>query len=235
MEFGPRYAIYFVPSADSALYRFGSSVLGYDCYTGETIPYPAELACQAPSWARMVEEPRRYGFHATLKAPFSVLPACTQAQLIDAFESFAISERQTPTIVPVIELLGDFAAVLPRDSESAIDALAARCTTVFDVFRVPLSAHERARRMAAGLSPTQIENLDRWGYPYTFSDFRFHMTLTSRIAPEAQARTLAALRRSFERLCGYQTIAVDRLVLLKQDAAQANFRVLSQARLPADR
>jgi hypothetical protein len=183
----------------------------------------------------MVEEPRRYGFHATLKAPFYVLPACTQAQLIDAFESFAISERQTPAMVPVIELLDGFAAVLPRDSESAIDALAARCTTVFDVFRAPLSAHERARRVAAGLSSTQIRNLDRWGYPYTFSDFRFHMTLTGRIAPEARVRTLAALRRSFERLCGSQTIAVDRLVLLKQVAAQPNFRVLSQVRLLADR
>lgn len=60
------------------------------------------------------------------------------------------------------------------------------------------------------------------------------MTLTGRITPAARARTLAALRRSFERLCGYQTIAVDRLALLKQDAAQPNFRVLSQARLIAD-
>jgi hypothetical protein len=182
----------------------------------------------------MVEEPRRYGFHATLKAPFYVLPACTQAQLIDAFERFAFSERQTLAIVPVIELIGDFAAVLPRDSESAIDALAARCTTVFVVFRAPLSADVRARRMAAGLSPTQIGNLERWGYPYALSDFRFHMTLTGRIAPEARAQTLATLRRSFERLCGYQTIAVDRLVLLKQDAAQPNFRVLGQVSLFAD-
>ena len=27
----PRYAIYFVPGADSGLYRFGAAVLGYDC------------------------------------------------------------------------------------------------------------------------------------------------------------------------------------------------------------
>ncbi len=31
----PRYAIYFVPGADSSLYRFGAAVLGYDAYTGE--------------------------------------------------------------------------------------------------------------------------------------------------------------------------------------------------------
>ena len=34
-EPAPRYAIYFVPGHDTELYRFGASVLGYDCYTGE--------------------------------------------------------------------------------------------------------------------------------------------------------------------------------------------------------
>jgi hypothetical protein len=179
----------------------------------------------------MVEEPRHYGFHATLKAPFYLSTACTEAQLIDTFVCFGRSELFTPTIVPAVELLGGFAAILPRDPYPAIDALAAHCTTAFDAFRAPLSPQERARRMAAGLTSTQIENLERWGYPYTFSDFRFHMTLTGRIAADAQARTLVVLRRSFERRCGYQTIAVDRLALVKQDSPQANFRVLRQAQL----
>ncbi|MBN8935788.1 MAG: DUF1045 domain-containing protein [Rhizobiales bacterium] len=30
--------------------------------------------------------------------------------------------------------------------------------------------------MAAGLNPSQIGNLDRWGCPYLFADFRVHMT-----------------------------------------------------------
>jgi hypothetical protein len=179
----------------------------------------------------MVEEPRRYGFHATLKAPFYLAPTCTQAQLIEAFESFARSELPTATIIPVIDLLGNFAAVLAQDPQPAIDALAGRCTSVFDAFRAPLSAEDRSRRMAAGLSPSQAENLDRWGYPYTFSDFRFHMTLTGRIAADVRARVLAGLRKSFERRCGYERFAIDRLALLRQDGAMANFRVLSQARL----
>ena len=233
MKERPRYAIYFVPPAESALYRFGSSVLGYDCYTGKTVVYPPEFACEAQSWDRMAEEPRRYGFHATLKAPFYLLPECTEAQLIDAFESFARSELPTPAIVPVIERLGGFAAVLARDPQPAIDALAARCTMAFDTFRAPLSPEDRSRRMAARLSASQVENLERWGYPYASSDFRFHMTLTGRLAADAQSRTLAALRRSFERLCGCERFAIDRLALLRQDAALANFRVLSQARLPA--
>jgi putative phosphonate metabolism protein len=231
MEPASRYAIYFVPPADSAIYRFGSSVLGYDCYTGERVAHPGEVVCGAASWDRMVEEPRRYGFHATLKAPFYLSSTCTQAQLIDALRGFASSGLPVPAIVPVIGLLDNFAAVVPQDHERALDELAARCTTVFDPFRAPLSQQERARRMAAGLSQSQIENLERWGYPYTFSDFRFHMTLTGQLAADAQAGTLAILRRSFGRLCGCEMLLVDSLTLLKQDAAQANFRVLSQAQL----
>ena len=40
---GPRYAIYFVPAPDTDLYRFGSSVLGYDCYTGAELAHAARL------------------------------------------------------------------------------------------------------------------------------------------------------------------------------------------------
>jgi hypothetical protein len=84
MNEAPRYAIYFVPSAASLLYHFGSSVLGYDCYNGEKLTQPDELARDARCWRRMVEEPRRYGFHATLKVPFHLSAACTEMQLIDA-------------------------------------------------------------------------------------------------------------------------------------------------------
>jgi hypothetical protein len=47
MKSGSRYAIYFVPAADQPLFRFGSAVLGYDCYSGEELAYPAshEGAC----------------------------------------------------------------------------------------------------------------------------------------------------------------------------------------------
>jgi hypothetical protein len=78
MNEGSRYALYFVPPADSALYRFGSSVLGYDCYTGGTLTHPDELVRDARAWHSMVDEPRRYGFHATLKAPFHLSSACTK-------------------------------------------------------------------------------------------------------------------------------------------------------------
>jgi hypothetical protein len=235
MNEGPRYAIYFVPAAESDLYRFGSAVLGYDCYTGAPVAYLDELAHDAQSWCTTVEEPRRYGFHATLKAPFHLSPAYSETQLVNAVQELAASAPAIPALDPVIQILSGFIAVLSRQPEPSLDALAARCTTELDSFRAPMSQQERARRLATGLNPAQIENLDRWGYPYVFAHFRFHMTLTGRIAADAQKSTVALLQRSFERRCGYRMVAIDRVALLKQDDPQAALRVLTHAQLRAAR
>jgi Protein of unknown function (DUF1045) len=231
----PRYAVYFVPAADSDLHRFGSAVLQYDCYTGAPVAPPDECAADAEAWRQATEEPRRYGFHATLKAPFYLAPACSETQLVSAFQSFAALGRKAAVIEPEIRTLSGFTALVPAVPNPAVDAFAADCTTIFDAFRAPMSAQERARRLASGLNHNQIQNLDRWGYPYLFSDFRFHMTLTGRIAPDLHERTVAILRRAFERMCGPSSIAIDRLALVRQDTPKAGFRVLSQAPLIAVR
>jgi hypothetical protein len=231
MDQGPRYAIYFVPARDSDLYRFGSSVLGYDCYSGEAVPQPDEFKSDADRWRRLVREPRRYGFHATLKAPFHLLPSCSEAQLVSALHSFSGLDHAVAAIAPTIESVSDFAAVVPMQQQAALDALAAKCATIFDAFRAPISPQQRARRVAMGLSHDQIRNLDRWGYPFMFADFRFHMTLTGGLEAGERAEVVATLRRVFARTCGDQTIAVDRLALLKQDSAGTAFRVVSDAAL----
>src|SRR5438445_13470887 len=96
----PRYAVYFIPAADSELYRFGSAVPQYDCYTGAAVLPPAELRDQAEEWRKTTEEPRRYGFHATLKAPLYLAPTCREAQLVSAFQSFAAIGRTIALIQP---------------------------------------------------------------------------------------------------------------------------------------
>ena len=36
----PRYAIYYTAAQGSALDRFGASLLGYDAYGGDELPFP---------------------------------------------------------------------------------------------------------------------------------------------------------------------------------------------------
>src|SRR6266436_2078374 len=75
----PRYAIYFVPAPDTALYRFGAGALGYDCFTGADMATLDTLPVDAGAWRELTREPRRYGFHATLKAPFRLAEGRTEA------------------------------------------------------------------------------------------------------------------------------------------------------------
>src|SRR5258708_16593100 len=89
VERGPRYAIYFVPRAQSGLYRYGSAILGYDCYTGKAVDFPDESESGAVNWNELGAEPRRYGFHATLKAPFHLLASHGEGPLLQPSPNFA--------------------------------------------------------------------------------------------------------------------------------------------------
>ena len=228
---GPRYAIYFVPAPQSALYRYGSAILGYDCYTGNAVDFPDSHAGAAVNWNELGKEPRRYGFHATLKAPFHLAPSHTESQLINAVQNFARLGHAIHAFRPALRLLSGFFAVVPRHAEPPLDALAASCTTLFDAYRAPMSPQERARRIALKLNQSQIQNLDRWGYPYVLSEFRFHLTLTGRVPVSRRKDILAALQREFRRSVVEPKVAVDRLALVKQDSPDGDFHVVSEAAL----
>ena len=227
MTIVPRYAIYFVPAADTALYRFGAAALGYDCFTGADIPTLDALPVDAGTWRELTHEPRRYGFHATLKAPFHLAAGRTEAELIEEFEEFARAIDSAPSIEPAVRLLQSFVAIVPATARAELGRLAASCVTHFDGFRASLTGADRNRRLAAHLTEQQVEHVERWGYPYVFEDFRFHMTLTGALTADRQALMLTHLRSSFARCHGERPIPIDRLALLRQDDPRARFVVLA--------
>ena len=77
----PRYAIYYCPAPTSPLWQFGSAVLGYDSSRAMIVPHPETAMVSAEQFARWAERPCRYGFHATLKAPFHLRPGVSEAEL----------------------------------------------------------------------------------------------------------------------------------------------------------
>jgi putative phosphonate metabolism protein len=230
----PRYAIYFVPAAASALYVFGAPVLGYDGYTGNDVEFPDSLPVEPAAWRDLTGEPRRYGFHATLKAPFHLAEQAAESDLVDAFHAFARSIESAPVFEPMVGSLQAFIAIIPAVAEPTIDRLAAACVIAFDRFRAPLSEHDRNRRMV-GLSERQAGNLDRWGYPYVFDDFRLHLTLTGRLDMDLQAVVLPYLRDRFAAACGARPVPIDRIALLRQDRPDARFLVIRDAAIGAGR
>lgn len=220
----PRYALYYVPDAASALYRFGAELLGYDAFSGEPVEQPAMAGIA--DWATLTAEPRKYGFHATLKAPFALAGGQRESDLVAAVESFAAVPREIPAFRPVVNRLGDFVAIVPAVPPPALARLAEDCVMQFDRFRAPLGENERARRLTAKLTPRQIGHVDRWGYPYVFEDFRFHMTLTGRLPADVSDAVVAALHARFERL-KMSAVAVNAVGLFRQISADRNFEVIA--------
>ncbi len=172
-----RYAVYYAPKADSPLWRLGSQWLGRDAETGQAMPQP-----EIPGIAALTASPRHYGLHATLKAPIRLAEGVTEAEFLDAVAAWAGSEP--PFALPRLEVgsLGEFLALRLSSPCPELMAMAARCVRALDRFREPPSDAELARRRIDSLPPPEQAHLRRWGYPYVFECYRFHITLSDSLA-----------------------------------------------------
>lgn len=220
-----RFAIYYVPPRHAPLYQFGAAWLGYDGYCGEPLPPVGDVA----DWRAITEEPRGYGFHATLKPPFALAPGVSLDTLVDQCHRFAATPRAIPVITPKIDAIGGFLAVVPSAPSAELQQLAADCVRDFDGLRAPLTEADRARRRPEALSAPQRDYLERWGYPYVMDQFRFHMTLTGRLPELQRAALLAQLQQRFAELA-LDHCAIDRIVLCQQQD-HAPFRVIGEFQL----
>lgn len=228
----PRYGIYYTSGRGSRLDRFGAQSLGYDAWTGEDLPFPESVVQTKPDWRDLTADPRKYGFHATLKAPFALAQGKAEAALLSACRQFAMTARRIPAIRPRVFSISGFIAIIPAERSSELDLLAMDCVSAFDHFRAALSPQDRARRNPERLTPRQLGYLDRWGYPYVMEEFRFHMTLTGRLDEERRPSVQKMLHERFSAL-GLERIEIDRIALFRQDDATARFRIIGDWPLTA--
>jgi hypothetical protein len=186
MEHVKRYAVYFAPRpgdfADAA-----ATWLGRDAVSGADLPQPP-----VPGLPDLTTDPRRYGFHGTIRAPFRPAAGLDGAAVADAVA--ALAARLEPAQAPGLRLadLHGFLALVPDGDESAILRLGAAVVEGTEALRAPLTDAEIARRDPARLTPRQRSLLTRWGYPYVMEEFRFHLTLTNRLPPDRAADVTAA-------------------------------------------
>jgi Protein of unknown function (DUF1045) len=217
----PRYAIYFVPSAESDLYRFGASVLGYDIYAGNDIPF---IRNAGPDWPEKVRDPRTYGFHATLKPPFRLAGGASISDLETSLQVFVKSRNRIDVGPMEVRPLGRFIALVPVGRCPELEELAGACVQHFDHFRAPMDEQERARRLTAPLTESQMINLDRWGYPYVFDEFQFHMTLTGALVDHDRKAALQFVRAEFASRLAAHRLVLGQLVIAHQ--SDKAFRVV---------
>jgi Protein of unknown function (DUF1045) len=223
-----RYAIYLAPPPDTPLWMFGSRVLGYDAVTGEDIAGFAPDGFDPAHWRHVTERPRTYGFHATLKAPFSLSSNTSLTALkaeISAFSRTYPPFDLGPLAVRAITQGSDgFVALVPLWDTTELAVLERRVVYDFDHFRAPLTDDDLRKRDPGSLTVRQRESLLSLGYPYVGPDYRFHMTLSG-VVPDA-ADVADNLAEAMANNIGTAHLKVEALVLFWQESPAERFRVV---------
>jgi Protein of unknown function (DUF1045) len=229
-----RYAIYLAPKPDTALWQFGSKVLGYDAETGLGLTGFRLPSIPQDQWHKATARARTYGFHATLKAPFRLADHQDEQALIEGMNAFAAQHSALPEMPLHLAVLdeteiGGFLALIPAEPYLALRNIEAVTVKELDHFRAPLSQDELAKRNPAALTKRQAQYLADYGYPYVMEEFRAHFTLSDRL-PNA-----SLLKHELNDLLfghvGKVSITIDELVLFKQPAPEARFHILARAPL----
>jgi putative phosphonate metabolism protein len=191
-----RYAVYYTPPEHDPLTRIAQNWLGRNAFTGETFAPRPVGTIPAAEIAYQTAAARRYGFHATLNAPFSLAEGESERELTAALAAFCAQMTPFPVKL-MIHRLDGFLALVPETRSQRLDDLARDVVIAFERFRAPLTEAELARRNPDALTPGQLKNLHQWGYPYVFEEFRFHMTLTGRIGDADAPRIMRAVDEHF--------------------------------------
>lgn len=214
-----RYALYYMPPAASALAVAGNAWLGRDAVSGLAVAHPALPGLPPDTLRRHTATARRYGFHATLKAPFVLAAGFDESHLMQMATSFSACQAPLVPLMLKTCLLDDFLALCPAAPTSHVAALAMRCMVYFDLLRASSDAETDA--MARGR---------RRGTPNAGSAFRFHMTLSDRLV-DSDATLIEPLQRAADLHFAQalsSPLTVDALTIFKQPAPDASWTVLAR-------
>ena len=216
-----RYAIYYIP--DLPLFQIGSNWLGWNSISGQEITLSSDHR-------RITDRPRKYGFHATVKPPFSLASHSTQGELQDAFQAFCATISPATGGSLKISRLGRFLAMTPDVQSNEVTELAASTVTYFDKFRAPLSDNDIEKRRRNRLTLQQDALMLRWGYPYVMQEFKFHMTLTGPLAHDKIDEIERRVNSMFHNFLD-QPLNINSLSLLGEEEGSGRFHVIERLSL----
>ena len=173
-----RHAAYYAPAQQSRLAQLGAQWLGRCAQSRRVVLQPDFPQCTAEALRGYTAAATRYGWHATMKAPFALNPGLEMNAIPAAFQTFA--QSQTALTLPPLTLrnMGDYLALVPEAPSSALQELAFDCVRALHPLATPLSDTQIAQRRLTPLTPAQDAMLLQWGYPFVGHQFQWHMTLT---------------------------------------------------------
>lgn len=190
--------------------EFGRRWLGRSASSSQEVTSNERLLLPGMNLAAIDEitaEPRRYGFHATLKAPFRLSESLSETEFLDAVQRVATKRCAFALPIMAVREIGGFIALTPETQTSELQDVAESCVRDLDKFRAPMTEDELARRKPEMLSSRQREYLKTWGYPYVFDEYRFHMTLTGPLPDDRRNAVRDALEKLAVPFLTQQTVS----------------------------
>lgn len=225
-----RYAIYFAPVAGSPWWNALSTWLGYDAASGTLLMQASAPPLEDRLLRELTTHPRRYGAHATLKAPFRLAPQYCEDELLAAVERFTSRCSAFPMPPLSIGRINSFIGLTMTHPEARVNAIAEACTVEFDHFRAPPTVHEMAHRLREPLDSEQRALLALWGYPHVLERYCFHISLTgdlSAFSDDIKGAALQAVKNRFDTLLKL-SMSFDAVCVFCQASPSANFRLIQR-------
>lgn len=189
-----RYAIYYLPPKGSELERFGAQWFGYDITNGQAVD---PLRVHEFDLALMTQNARKYGFHATLMAPFPLRKKYKYDDLRLRVTKLAEQTSSFPVSALRFKSLSGHLTLIPNHHATALNLLEERLVTKLNKFRKKKSGEAFKKRLQVKLNALEREYLDDYGYPYVLDHFRFHFTLSDRADKPERTALIEYLERHF--------------------------------------
>ncbi len=228
-----RVAIYATPVIDSDWWDRGSQWLGRCASRQSILPMPVIHGLDAARQQMLTAEPRRYGWHATLKAPMRLASHVDLTALRGSLELICKDHRSIELPDLAVARMGSFLALRTANAPITLGALANDCVQRLQPLAATLSDDEIKRRRHVPLSPHEDALMLAWGYPWVLDRFRFHYSLTGSlqgVEEELVEHLIAAANAHFADLSPYR---LDCVSIFIEPTAGADFVLLEQMRLAA--
>lgn len=224
----PKFAVYYVPPADSDLYRRGSEILGYDVRTGSILPAENPTRAALPAfdlaWA---EQPQTYGFHVTtgysLYFDRAVLPQI-EAEMDDVFNCFSpgVAFTLTPAHERIVFWQNGDVVVLRCEPNPAMLMLHAMLTARVNPLATGSNISDSyAQKDPTTLPPVNVHRVRKYHTPYMLDGWTPHFTL---LMPYHGAQP-DAMRVALLDLFSPAPINVESICLLLREDGDTHYRL----------
>lgn len=220
-----RYAVYFIPTAESKFYKIGSQLIGYDIRRQQ-----ADLTLLSDSLEHFLHfgSAHYFGFHATIRGTFKTnLPLRLAEELSSIARNFSPLRMDRSFVYSFNE---QDRVVLFRPNpqiERDLTELHAQIVRIVDDCRLKDYVSPETNAIMHTLGTRELQLLQDHGDPRVLEKYVFHFTLANRASPEHLKLLDKLIEIERENLFNVE-VKVDRLCIAVQEGRNPYWRILEE-------